>query len=137
MAVTPGEAAKINDANEKKAIKEMEEHIDGVLNKQYLTGTEVRIESGDIQKAGSVGFTVRALEEVLNRFKAAGWHIKKKKTQERYGGSSHGYAFSAAPVSLAQLQADSLRGLTGQGVCNTAPSQWDVDNEGLPPESRR
>ena len=130
MAVIPREAAKINDVAERKAVKEMEEHIDGILNKDFRTGTTVRIPANDIRKAGGPGYSERGRDEVLAKFKAAGWIIKKKRTQENYGGASHGYAFSEDTSHDADLY-------KCHAPTAPTPTMFDADNEGLPPESQR
>lgn len=128
MAVTPGDAAKINDAAELKAIAEIEAHIDGCLNKSFRTGMSVSISDKEIMTAADGGWTKRAWEEVQNRFRKVGWSIKKKRNRERYGGSDE-YVFSATPREM---------GPTGQRKVSAGPpTQWDVDNEGKPRESCR
>jgi hypothetical protein len=128
MAVTPREAAKINDKNERKAVVEMESHIDGVLSAQYRTGTKVTLSAGEIRKAGGVGYSDRALDEVLSNFCSVGWSVKKKSHKERYGANSYSYQFSEAASSMVQLQAESFQNRN---------SQFDADNEMLPPEKQR
>ncbi len=120
MAVTPSEAAKINDAAEVKAIKEMEAHIDGCLNKSFRTGMSVSIGIGEITKAAGNGYSKRAWEVVRERFESAGWEIKKKRTKERYNMESNSYLFSASAVAPPYAY----------GGSGSAPTQWDVDNEG-------
>ena len=93
MAVTPEEAAKINDAAERKAVEEMEATIDGLLNAQYRTGTSVHVPMSTIKQAGGDGYSERAWLEVKRRFQTVGWQIKKK-TENGYMAGT-GFNFSA------------------------------------------
>lgn len=119
MAVTPGEAANINDAAELKAIEEMEKHIDGCLNRSFRTGMSVALSYNDILAVAGDGWTKRAWLEVQRKFEAVGWTIKKKRNRERYGGSDK-YVFSAVPV----VTADDIGGCVGP------PSWYEADNQG-------
>jgi hypothetical protein len=126
VAVTPGEAAKINDAAEAKAIEDMEAHIDGCLNKSFRTGMFVSISDKEILLSAEGGWTKRAWEEVKRRFEDAGWQVKKKRNRERYGGSDS-WIFSATPEIP-----------TASVVTTKTRNNWyDADNEGKPSECQR
>ena len=129
MAITPREAAKINDVAELKAIEDMEGYIDGILHKQFRTGMNVVVDGGHLNTAGGQGFSTRALEEVLKRFRSAGWAIRKKSTKERFGGSTHNYIFSEQErISVSYDPREQGKGC--------AP-WYECDNEGKDPSHMR
>jgi hypothetical protein len=95
MAVTPGEAAKINDAAERKAVDDIEATIDGLLNADYRTGLSVTVDDKTIRDAGGKGYTDRAWTEVKKRFQNVGWQIRKKSNPDRFGGGYPFHVFTA------------------------------------------
>lgn len=128
MATTPREAAKINDVNERKSIVEMEAHIDGVLNAQFRTGTKVEVSSRDIRKAGGVGYSARALDDVLDRFRAVGWTVKKKRAKDHYESDYYVFSETANPSDQYKVPFQ---------VVTTTPTQFDVDSDGLASHKQR
>lgn len=91
MAVSPREAAKLNDESEIKCVELMEQHIDVRLKKQFRTGMSVSIYASTLRKLP--GFTQRAQEEVFKRFRGAGWNITKGSVPDRLGSETV-YEFS-------------------------------------------
>lgn len=73
MAITPGQAGKITEA-EIATVERMEAAIDGLLKDGNQGSGAVRI------TAGLSGLSKRCRQEVLRRFRAAGWAIKKERT---------------------------------------------------------
>lgn len=118
MAVTPEEAAELNDAAERKSVEEMEKTIDGILNKEYRTGTSVPITFNTLKQAAGDGYTERALTEVKLRFKDAGWQIKKNKT--RLGG----YTLVFSARTRTEPSCDPRE--------HTSPPPWYEDRETYP-----
>jgi len=95
MAVSPREAAKINDELERKSVELMEEVIDTRLNKEFRTGQKVEFWAQTLRKIP--GWTKRAQEEVFRRFRAAGWKISPRDIPDRQG-SERVYDFSETPT---------------------------------------
>lgn len=92
MAITPGEAAKLNDAKEREAVLRMEKLIDEALKKEFRTGGSVGVGRQDLSRIA--GWTKKAQEEVFKKFKSAGWTITEKTVPDRMGSYTE-YVFTA------------------------------------------
>jgi hypothetical protein len=96
MAVTPRDAAKLNDESERKSVKLMEASIDQKLGKEFRTGHTVEIWAATLRK--TPGWTKRAQEHVFKKYRASGWQVNTKLVPDRQGSETV-YEFKEAPVA--------------------------------------
>ena len=98
MAITPNEAGRIRE-EEREKLRALEREVDACLSRNYQGRGRVNCSS----IVGKV--TGRVRDELLRRYRAAGWEIKQESCNDPREPGTFWY-FSAAPVPASAWQGD-------------------------------